>query len=148
MTSPTVAKCFDTNLIIQRQRPTYKTSGQQFHRYKSKRFAITSTGFRKKVQATSQILVKGKLGFGPMEMGAHSLRSGAAMVMYLAVVLPLTIMIIGIWRSDAFLLYIRKQISQFFTKVSDKMVQNKYFSLSRTLTEQSKKQKMEPYQVH
>ena len=35
------------------------------------------------------------------------------------------IMIIRIWRSDAFLLYIWKPVAQFSTKVSDKMLQNK-----------------------
>ena len=62
-----------------------------------------------------------------MEMGAHSLRSGAAMAMYLAGVSPLTIMIIGIGLSDAFLLYTWKQVAQLSTKVSDKMLQNKEF---------------------
>ena len=77
---------------------------------KGNRFTITSAVIRTKWRAAVQILGKGRLGFGPMEMGAHPLRSGAAMEMYLAGVSPLTTMIIGRWRSDAFLLYIQKHV--------------------------------------
>jgi hypothetical protein len=45
----------------------------------------------------------GHLGFEPHEMGTHSLRSGAAMEMYLTGVLVYTIMLIGRWSNDAFL---------------------------------------------
>jgi hypothetical protein len=50
---------------------------------------------------------KDNLGFKASEMGTHSIRSGAAMAMYLADVPVFTIMLIGHWSSDAFLLYIR-----------------------------------------
>ena len=60
-------------------------------------------------------------------MGAHSLRSGSAMAMHLIGVTPLTIVIIRRWLSDTFFLYISKQVSQFPTKVSDKILQNKEF---------------------
>jgi hypothetical protein len=43
------------------------------------------------------------LGFKASEMGTHSIRSGAAMAMYLANVTVFTIMLIGRWSSDAFL---------------------------------------------
>jgi hypothetical protein len=43
------------------------------------------------------------LGFKASEMGTHSIRSGAAMAMYLANVTIFTIMLIGHWSSDAFL---------------------------------------------
>ena len=48
---------------------------------KLKRFTVTSSGILTKLRAAVQILGKGRLGFGLMEMGAHSLRSGAAMAM-------------------------------------------------------------------
>ena len=60
-------------------------------------------------------------------MGAHSLRSEAAMSMYLPRVTPLTILIIEKWQSDAFLQYIQKQVAQFSIKVPDKILQNKEF---------------------
>ena len=62
-----------------------------------------------------------------MEVGAHSLCYGATMEMYIAGVSPLIVMIIVIFKSDSFLLYIRNQVAQFSTKLSDKMLQNKEF---------------------
>jgi hypothetical protein len=43
----------------------------------------------------------------------HSIRSGAAMAMYLGGVPVFAIQIIGCWSSDAFMKYIRKQIDEF-----------------------------------
>ena len=45
------------------------------------------------------------------EIGTHSLRSGAAMAMYLGGCPVYSIMLIGRWRSTAFLQYIRQQIA-------------------------------------
>ena len=45
---------------------------------KGKRFTIISAGIQTKLRAAVQILGKGQLGLGPMEMGAHSLHSGNA----------------------------------------------------------------------
>ena len=92
-----------------------------------KRLTINSTGIQTKLRTSVQILGKGQLGFGTMEMGVHSLRYGGTMTMYLTLVSPLTIMIIRRWQSDEFLLYIRKKVAQFSTKVSDKILQNKEF---------------------
>eukprot|EP00978_Attheya_sp_CCMP212_P021308 scaffold62029_cov65-Attheya_sp.AAC.1 len=44
-----------------------------------------------------------------MDIGTHSIRSAAAMAMYLAGVPVFTIMLIGRWSRDAFLHYIRRQ---------------------------------------
>ena len=46
---------------------------------------------------------------------------------YLTGISALMTMIIERWRSGAFLLYIRKQVAHFTTKVSDKMLKNKEF---------------------
>ena len=48
------------------------------------------------------------LGIKAEEVGTHSIRSGAAISMYLGECPVYTIMIIGRWSSDASLLYIRK----------------------------------------
>ena len=56
------------------------------------------------------------------EIGTHSLRSGAAMAMYLGGCPVYSIMLIGRWRSTAFLQYIRKQIAEFTFDVSQKML--------------------------
>jgi hypothetical protein len=58
------------------------------------------------------------LKFVPDDIGTHSIRSGAAMVMYLAGV-PVDR---GRWSSDAFLRYIRRQVLQFSDGVSTQMV--------------------------
>eukprot|EP00978_Attheya_sp_CCMP212_P036239 scaffold162830_cov52-Attheya_sp.AAC.9 len=68
--------------------------------------------------AAASILGIAKLGFNPEDIGTHSLRSGAAMAMYLAGV-P--------WSSDAFLHYIRKQVEMFSHNVSIRMIQNDHF---------------------
>ena len=51
---------------------------------KGKRFTTTSAGIRTKLRAAVQIIGKGILGFGTMKIGAHFLRYGADMAMYLA----------------------------------------------------------------
>lgn len=61
------------------------------------------------------------LGFKAKDIGTHSIRSGGAMAMYLSGVPIITIMLIGRWRSDSFIKYIRKQILQFTSGVSAKM---------------------------
>ena len=66
---------------------------------------------------------KKDLGFGHNDCGLHSIRSGATMTLFLAGVPVLTIMIIGHWRSDAFLHYIRKQVALFSQNLTDKMLQ-------------------------
>ena len=63
-----------------------------------------------------------KLGFKAEEIGTHSIRSGAAMAMYLGKCPVYTIMMIGRWSSDAFLRYIRKQVEQFSHNVSQRML--------------------------
>ena len=62
------------------------------------------------------------LGLDPKRIGLHSLRSSAAMAMYLNGVPVYTIMLLGRWSSDAFLRYIRKQVESFGSGVSSKMI--------------------------
>ena len=59
------------------------------------------------------------LGIKALEVGTHSIRSGGAMAMYLAQpqITTYTIQLIGRWRSDAFLKYIRKQVKQFSSHI-------------------------------
>ena len=83
-----------------------------------------------------------------MEMGAKSLRSGDAMAMYLVGASPLKNMITGIWRSDTLLLYIQKQATQFSTKVSYKMQQNKEFFTVPNFERKIQEEKMEPSQFN
>ena len=62
------------------------------------------------------------LGLNPKRIGLHSLCSSAAMAMYLNGVPVYTIMLLGRWSSNAFLLYIRKQVESFGSGVSSKMI--------------------------
>ena len=56
------------------------------------------------------------------KIGTHSIRSGAAMAMFLGGCPVFLIMMIGRWSSDAFLRYIRKQVKEFNHDVSRKML--------------------------
>lgn len=62
------------------------------------------------------------LGIKKEDIGTHSIRSGAAMAMFLGECPVYVIMMIGRWSSDAFLLYIRKQVEQFSHNVSVRML--------------------------
>lgn len=76
------------------------------------------------------MLVTDKLGFTADDIGTHSLRSAAAMAMYLAGVPVYTIMLIGRWSSDAFLRYIRRQVQEFSSGVSSRMILTQdYFTI-------------------
>jgi len=63
-------------------------------------------------------------GIQPTDVGLHSLRASAAMAMYLNEVPVYTIMLLGRWSSDAFLRYIRKQVTEFSNNVSRRMIRN------------------------
>ena len=93
-----------------------------------KQYFISSADVTKALRAAAVCTGETKLGFKAGEIGTHSLRSGAAMAMYLAEVPIYTIMLIGRWSSDAFLLYIRKQVEQFSHNVSSRMVQHVDFT--------------------
>ena len=67
------------------------------------------------------------LGFTGKEVGTHSVRSSLAMALYLSKRPVSTIMLLGRWSSDAFLLYIRRQIQEFSTGVSSDMISNENF---------------------
>ena len=70
------------------------------------------------------------LGFEGKETGTHSIRSSLAMALYLSKRPVSTIMLLGRWSSDAFLLYIRRQVQEFSTGVSKDMVQHEnYFTI-------------------
>ena len=67
------------------------------------------------------------LGFSGKDVGTHSIRSSLAKPLYLAKRPVTTIMLLGRWSSDAFLLYIRRQIQEFSAGVSADMVSNEEF---------------------
>ena len=71
-------------------------------------------------------------------MGTHSVCASLAMMMLLAKERTYTIILIGLWSSDAFLSYIDKQIKELTKGVSSKMLTNRNFyntPLARNLQE-------------
>jgi len=68
-----------------------------------------------------------KLEIHRSEVRTHSIRSGAAMAMYLAGVPIFSIMLIGRWSSLAFLKCIRKQVQEFSFGISSKMIEVQTF---------------------
>ena len=96
--------------------------------YDSKLYDITSTDSVKALRAAAMSISSTRLGFEPNDIGTHSIRSGAAMAMYLDEIPVYTIMLIGRWSSDAFLLYIRKQVEQFSHNVSKRMIRHTHFT--------------------
>lgn len=83
---------------------------------------IHSTQIRTKIRAAAASIGEASLGFKTDVIGCHSLRSGSAMAMYLAGVPITTIQLIGRWKSDAFMRYIREQVDCFTENVSSKML--------------------------
>jgi hypothetical protein len=67
---------------------------------------IRSSEIEGDIKSAVSAIGRDTLGFGPDEVGTHSNRSSLAMQLYLQGVPPYTIMLIGRWRSDAFLSYI------------------------------------------
>jgi hypothetical protein len=88
-----------------------------------------------------------ELGFTPDQIGLHSARSGAAMAMYLAGVPVFTIMLLGRWSSDAFLRYIRKQVHEFSTGISSKMIQNENFYTVPTASTDDSRTPKHPFNI-
>jgi hypothetical protein len=66
-------------------------------------------------------------GIQEKEVGNHTWRSSSAMAMYLNEVPVFTIMLMGRWSSDAFLLYIRTSVVQFSNDVATRMIRNQTF---------------------
>ena len=92
---------------------------------------INSSQILESLRWAARDLGKDVLGYTADEIGCHSIRSGAAMAMYLAnhpIRVPTyTIMLQGRWCSDAFLRYIRKQVKEFSKGVSEAMISKESF---------------------
>lgn len=88
---------------------------------------VTSKMILDRMRAVVRTIGETNLGYKATEIGTHSLRSGAAMSMYLAGVPVYTIMLIGRWSSDAFLRYIRRQVQEFSKGISSRMILSQDF---------------------
>ncbi len=89
---------------------------------KSKR--MTSKCMLSMLRAKLAVIGTERLGFCPADTGLHSIRSSAAMALYLAGQQVFVIMLLGRWSSDAFLRYIRPQVAEFSKGVSRAMIKN------------------------
>jgi hypothetical protein len=84
--------------------------------------AITAKQVRAHIISHVHKLGPEQFGINIKRVGTHSLRSSCAMLLYLAEIRTSTIMLLGRWKSDAFLLYLRKQVKEFTKGISNTMV--------------------------
>jgi hypothetical protein len=83
---------------------------------------------------TIQAIGKDVLHVKKEEIGTHSIRSGAAMAMFLGNCSVCLIMMIVCWSSDAFLRYIQKQVKEFSHNVSKRMNKHMFYRHIPTYT--------------
>lgn len=88
---------------------------------------ITSKQVIASLRMASKAIGEERLDFKISDIGTHSIRSSAAMQMFLGERPVYVIMMIGRWSSDAFLKYIRKQVEQFSHNVSRRMLRFEFF---------------------
>jgi hypothetical protein len=69
-------------------------------------------------------------GYQADSIGSHSLRSGAAMALFLAGEPTSKIMILGRWSSDAFMMYIRPNVQQWTSGMSKDMIRTNDYHIS------------------
>ena len=85
---------------------------------------ITSADIIDAINCAAETIGWDALGVKKGDFGTHSIRSGAAMAMYLDEIPIYTIMFIGRWSSDAWLRYIRKQVDQFTYNIAERMLKH------------------------
>jgi integrase len=93
---------------------------------------ISSNQVIQHLRAGALLYGEERLGFTTNRIGTHSLRSGAATAMFLAGVPTETIQMIGRWKSQAFLRYIRIQVQQLTQGVASGMIEHSnFFTIGR-----------------
>ena len=108
--------------------PTTTTSSQiNLVLIHNKLCLITSKTTLCHIRSTVSILGRDSLGFEPDDVGNHSIRSSFAMFLYLNHTRSDKIMLQGRWLSQAFLDYIRPQVSAFSAGLSEIMLENGSF---------------------
>ncbi len=83
---------------------------------------ITSKQIRNALQDAILAIREDSLHIAAGQIGTHSIRSGAAMAMFLGGCPVFLIMMIGHWSSNSFLCYIQKQVKKLNHNVSWKML--------------------------
>ena len=87
------------------------------------------------LRSTAAAIGPDKLGFAPNDIGTKSIRSSTAMAWYLAGVPHPSIQLMGRWKSEAWLCYIRKQVLEFSKGMSKALLQNEFLHTLPPLNE-------------
>jgi hypothetical protein len=107
-----------------------------FHPQKKCLVCITSAQTRAFLKWTVAQMGAKSLGIQINRVGTHSVRTSCAMLLYMAKVRTAAIMLLGRWKSDAFLLYLRRQVKEFTQGLSEAMAsQPLMFHTDATATE-------------
>lgn len=101
---------------------------------RNKRFTQSSVNFF--LRLTCKLKPALHFGYTYTTIGTHSIRSGAAMALFLADEHPHKIMLLGRWSSDAFLVYLRPQVQEWTSGMSTAMLQNESFHTALSSTQQ------------
>ena len=99
---------------------------KQVVKNKTKYVQVKSTQMLQHIRNTATQIGANKLGFGPRNAGKHSIRSSFAMLLYVNNVKSDKIMLQGRWKSTAFLSYIRVQVMEFSSGLTDQMNRTKH----------------------
>ena len=88
---------------------------------------LSSSAVLEQLQTATRAIGERRLGFKAADIGTHSIRSGAAMAMYLAGVEVEIIQMIGRWRSRSFMRYLRIQVPETTRGVATRMTSRHTF---------------------
>ena len=93
----------------------------------NKPYCVKSRDVMSLIRLNVALIGEETLGFGPDDVGTHSIRSSFAMFLFLKRVGDSRIMLQGRWRSLAFMDYVRPQVDQFSAGLSALMTQGNDF---------------------
>ena len=108
----------------------YKSlDGVRVNAYKGPGGAITYGDIKTLITSTMEYLLRGRDSLSGSDYCTHLVRCGATLAMYLSGTPIVEIMLQGRWSSDAFLLYIKRQVLELSAGVSANMVECDEFSI-------------------
>ena len=90
---------------------------------------ITQTEILDYLRPVARSIRKDKLGVDPIEIGCKSMGSGTAMGWHLAGHRAGQIMLMGRWKSDVFISYLRRHVFDFCRGISKSLLQHEFFVL-------------------
>jgi hypothetical protein len=126
------------------QKETNQNTTVNTYYSEGKSYKITGSMLLNQLRRATKAIGKEELGFSENQIGLLSARSGAAMAMYLAGIPVYIIMLIGRWSSNAFLLYIRKQVQEFSKNISQNMTTNEHFFTIPTASNEDRRIRNHP----